>query len=104
MTINSNVLEEHYWWNILNSTEKDQVIQEIVGPRQRHEQRVLICLTSYYSTVIVVGLIGNLITIWAIKTTPDLQTPSNYFILNQAVVDLLTLVLGKYVYSTKYEK
>jgi hypothetical protein len=104
LTIDSNVLEEQFGWNLLTSTEKDQVIQEILGPRQRHEHYVLIFVTSFYSTTIVVGVIGNLITTWAIKTTPDLQTPSNYFILNLAVVDFVTLVFGKCICSTNYNK
>ena len=71
-------------------------MEELIGPMKRHNWYVLACLTSYYATIMVVGVIGNLVTIWAIKYTSDLQTTSNKFILNLAKVDLATLMFGKY--------
>ena len=90
----SNVLEEQSWFKKLNSTTKDQIFEEIIGPRQRHDDYLRSGITSYYSLIIVIGVAGNILALWVIIKSPVLQTPSNLFLFNLAIVDLITLLLG----------
>ena len=92
----SNVLQNQFWWEELNETEKHDAIEKILGPKQRHESGKLEALTTYYCGVIVVGVLGNALSAWAIASSRDLLSPQNLFIFNLAVADLMTLLLGEY--------
>lgn len=49
-----------------------------------------ICL---YSTLIVVGILGNSMVIWAVIRQPAMRTLRNVFIINLAISDLLLCLL-----------
>ena len=91
----SNVLEDQLWFKTINSTAKQQVINQIAGPKQRHENYLLTGLTVFYSTIMCAGVPANLLTMWVIRKNSDLHSPSNAFIFNLAVNDLINLAVGK---------
>ena len=91
----SNVLEEQFWWKSLNKTTQEDYLEFILGKKERYNTTALKSLTFYYLMIIFVGVIGNVLTAWVITISSALQTPSNYFLCNLAVIDLITLLLGK---------
>ena len=91
----SNVLEEQFWWKNLNETTKEEFMEFIAGKKEKFEGTTLKALTSYYLLIVLVGVIGNALTAWVISISSALQTPSNYFLCNLAVIDLITVLLGK---------
>lgn len=52
------------------------------------EQLILII----YSLIFFIGLVGNIMTIIIIKSNAHLRTPTNYYLLNLAVSDLMMLM------------
>ena len=95
----SNVLEEQLWWKRLNETAKEEYLEFILGKKEKYSSIASKALTSYYIVIIFVGMIGNVLTAWVISISPALQTPSNYFLCNLAIVDIVTLLLGKYLFT-----
>ena len=93
----SNKLEEQLWWKHLNHTTKEEYLEFILGKKEKYSSIAGKALTSYYIIIIFVGMIGNVLTAWVITISPALQTPSNYFLCNLAIVDIVTLLLGKYL-------
>ena len=92
----SHVLEEQSWWKPLNHTTKEEYLEFILGKKEKYSSIAGKALTSYYIVIVFVGVIGNVLTAWVISISPALQTPSNYFLCNLAIVDIVTLLLGKY--------
>ena len=77
---------------------KEQYLKFILGNKERYGGTTLLALTSYYLLIIFVGAIGNVLAGWVITISSALQTPSNYFLCNLAVIDLITLLLGKWYF------
>ena len=98
----SNVLEEQFWWKNLNETTKEEFMEFIAGKKEKFEGTTLKALTSYYLLIVLVGVIGNALTAWVISISSALQTPSNYFLCNLAVIDLITVLLGKLYFLCFY--
>ena len=82
----------------MNKTAKEEYLEFILGKKEKYSSIASKALTSYYIVIIFVGMIGNVLTAWVISISPALQTPSNYFLCNLAIVDIVTLLLGKYFY------
>ena len=82
----------------MNETAKEEYLEFILGKKEKYSSIASKALTSYYIVIIFVGMIGNVLTAWVISISPALQTPSNYFLCNLAIVDIVTLLLGKYFY------
>ena len=81
----------------MNETAKEEYLEFILGKKEKYSSIASEALTSYYIVIIFVGMIGNVLTAWVISISPALQTPSNYFLCNLAIVDIVTLLLGKYL-------
>ena len=45
-----------------------------------------------YAVILIIGLVGNIMTIIIIKSNTHLRTPTNYYLLNLAVSDLMMLM------------
>ena len=90
------MLEDQPEWINLTLEQKHDAIVALVGPKQRHSLAKVYVLTTYYGCLILVGVFGNLLTSWVISKSLVLQTPPNFYIFNLAIVDLITLLLGKY--------
>ena len=99
MPFYSNVLEEQFWWKSLNKTSQEDYLEFLLGKKERYNSIALNSLTIYYLFIIFLGVIGNVLTAWVITISAALQTPSNYFLCNLAVIDLVTLLLGKYSFQ-----
>ena len=80
----------------MNHTTKEEYLEFILGKKEKYSSIAGKALTSYYIVIVFVGVIGNVLTAWVISISPALQTPSNYFLCNLAIVDIVTLLLGKY--------
>ena len=65
-----------------------------LGPRQQFDERLRIFLTVLYSTILLTGICGNLLTIFIIIRNRSLHNTTNIYILNLSVSDLTTLVAG----------
>ena len=53
-------------------------------------------LTLFYVVLILLGLPGNLMTCIIIWCNSNIITPTNCFLLNLAIVDIITLITGKW--------
>lgn len=84
--------------NCSNITYSDENITEFVF--QTMGQR---CLTPtvavvtlvLYSMILFLGFFGNLITVIVIVKNSSMHTATNYYLLNLALADILSLILGK---------
>ena len=90
-------MEEQFWWKSLNKSTQEDYMEYLLGKKERYDSIALNSLTIYYLFLILVGVIGNVLTAWVITISAALQTPSNYFLCNLAIIDLVTLFLGKYL-------
>ena len=53
-------------------------------------------LTVYYVALLIVGVPGNFLTCaFTVEKTSRKMSPTNCFLLNLAIVDLLTLIIGE---------
>ena len=99
-----SVIFRHLWrgcsWANLSQSEQKHYLEVSQGPQQRFTKGKALSLTIYYSAILAVGVPGNLLTCFIIATNSYMRTPPNFFLFNLAVVDLLTLVIGKCQIST----
>lgn len=58
-----------------------------------------ITFSVLYSMIVIVGVIGNSMVITVVRTTRSMHTTTNYFLMNLAVADLLTLLLCPGIYD-----
>ena len=78
-------------WNDLSVKQKQKYLELNQGPRQRFSKIQAIPITIYYGALLAVGVPGNLLTCLIITTNSYMRTPPNFFLLNLAATDLLTL-------------
>ena len=64
------------------------------GDPQRYNYSVTTILGVYYAVLLVIGIPGNILTGLVILTNSHMQTAPNMYILNLAIVDVLTLAIG----------
>ena len=78
-----------------NLTES-QYLDRILGPRYL-PMRLVIPLTLAYVTIFVTGVVGNVITCTVIVKNTTMHTPTNYYLFNLAISDLILLTLGMFL-------
>ena len=101
--LNNTIITENYPniqlmyppWNNLNKTEKEKFLQLAQGPSRRHSEGSSIGLSIYYIILLCFGIPGNFVTCCVILTNSYMRTAPNFFLLNIAIADLFTLILGK---------
>ena len=81
-------------WTELNQTEKDAYILRRYGPKQ-YEQNTAVPMTVFYLVLFVAGVPGNLLTCLIILWNSYMRAPPNFFLFNLAIVDIITLTMGK---------
>ena len=54
----------------------------------------MIILGLYYGVLLVIGIPGNILTALVILTNSHMHTAPNMYILNLAIVDVVTLAIG----------
>ncbi|XP_076640709.1 neuropeptides capa receptor [Halictus rubicundus] len=77
-------------YELLNETE---YLEEMLGDKQL-SWRLLVPVTVVYVVILTAGIVGNLATCIVIYRQPNMQTPTNYYLFNLAVSDLLFLLCG----------
>ena len=70
-------------------------LEEVIGPQKKYGKSKIWIPTIFYSAVSILGIPGNILTCMTILTNSYMRTAPNYFILNLAVTDLITLAGGK---------
>ncbi|KOX70895.1 Neuropeptides capa receptor [Melipona quadrifasciata] len=76
-----------------NVSDELEYLEKILGPKYLPLTLVM-PVTLTYVIIFVTGFIGNVITCIVIWRNPTMQTPTNYYLFNLAVSDLLLLILG----------
>ena len=82
-------------WITFTSEEKDAFLEEVIGPQRKYGKNKIWIPTIFYSTVSILGIPGNILTCMTIITNSYMRTTPNFFILNLAITDLITLLGGK---------
>ena len=82
-------------WINFTSEEKDEFLEEVIGPQRKYGKNKIWIPTIFYSIVSILGIPGNILTCMTIITNSYMRTTSNFFILNLAFTDLITLLGGK---------
>jgi hypothetical protein len=54
---------------------------------------VAVLLILAYGLVFLIGVVGNSFVVAVVARSPRMKTPTNFFIVNLALADLLVLVL-----------
>lgn len=68
-----------------------------LGDRYINTEAV-IGLTFLYSLIFVTGVVGNMCTCFVISRNKKMHTATNYYLFSLAISDVVTLILGKYVF------
>lgn len=85
----------------MNRTETQLYIEALLGPQRSLSLSWLIPLTVVYIIILIIGVIGNVITILVIFRFRYMQTITNLYLCNLAITDLITLICGEYSYYTQ---
>ena len=75
--------------------EKDVYLEEVIGPQKKYGKHKIWIPTIFYSVVSILGVPGNILTCTTILANSYMRTVPNFFILNLAITDLITLLGGK---------
>ena len=84
------------WKNIPREQKRIYLSKELGHP-QRYSHAVTMSLVVYYGGLLLLGIPGNVLTCLIILTNPYMRTAPNIYLLNLAVVDLVTLTMSKYL-------
>ena len=90
-----NITTKQLPWRILPQQFKDKYIEHFQGESNVLNYEAQIGVTVFYVLLLLVGLPGNIMTCIIIWYNSTSITPTNCFLLNLAVVDIITLVTGK---------
>ena len=90
-------------WNQLNKTEKNKFLQLAQGSSRRYGDGPSTGLTFYFFILLCLGVPGNLLTCCIILSYSYMRTAPNLFLLNIAIADIFTLLLGKFFNSQYLE-
>ncbi|KAK3885890.1 hypothetical protein Pcinc_009908 [Petrolisthes cinctipes] len=71
----------------------DDYIQTRLGPK-RLPYHILLPVTVLYCVIALGGLVGNALTCLVVAKNTSMRTSTNYYLVNLAVADLLTLILA----------
>ena len=82
-------------WDKLNKTEKNKFLQLAQGSSRRYGDGPSTGLTFYFFILLCLGVPGNLVTCCIILSYSYMRTAPNLFLLNIAIADIFTLILGK---------
>ena len=82
-------------WKSLTAEEKNDILNITLGDPHRYDYGITMGLTTYYGVLLTVGIPGNGLTLLIILTNSYMRTAPNFFLLNIAVADLVTLIMGK---------
>ena len=86
-------------WDNLTNDEQKRFLELELGKSQRYNATLTAFLSSYYGTLLLVGVPGNILTCLIILTNPYMRTAPNIFLFNLAVVDLVTLTMSKLFFN-----
>ena len=81
-------------WSDLNQTEKDDYFFRHRYPK-RYDKDTALPMTVFYGVLFILGVPGNLLTCFIILLNSYMKAPPNYFLFNLAIVDIITLTMGK---------
>ena len=84
-------------WTNLTDNEQKRFLELELGPTARYNKTMSAFLSTYYGSLLLVGVPGNGLTCLIILTNSYMRTAPNIFLFNLAVVDLLTLTTSKYI-------
>ena len=86
----------HYQsWTNMPQEQKSFYLSQELGHPQRYSHAVTMALAVYYGGLLLLGIPGNVLTCLIILTNPYMRTAPNIYLLNLAVVDLVTLTMSK---------
>jgi hypothetical protein len=86
----------------MNRTATLQYIEDLLGPQRALTLSWLIPLTTVYILILILGVVGNVVTILVILRFRYMQTITNLYLCNLAITDLITLICGKFHDSYLY--
>ena len=84
-------------WENIPKEQKSIYLSQELGHPQRYSDATVMSLVVYYGGLLLLGIPGNLLTCLIILTNPYMRTAPNIYLLNLAVVDLVTLTMSKYL-------
>ena len=84
-------------WENLTYNEQTRFLELELGPTNRYNKTMSAFLTTYYGSLLMVGVPGNGLTCLIILTNSYMRTAPNIFLFNLAVVDLVTLTMSKFI-------
>ena len=82
-------------WANLTSDTQETLLNMVQGPSHKYGFKALFALATYYTIILVVGVLGNGLICLIIATNSYMRTAPNIFLLNIALADLITLVTSK---------
>ena len=86
-------------WKALTAREKQDILNLTLGDPQRYNYGITIGLTTYYGVLLSVGIPGNCLTMLIILTNSYMRTAPNFFLLNIALADFVTLIMGNSLFE-----
>ena len=78
---------------------EEEFLEKYLGPRRAQGLPETVLLTVIYCIILITGIIGNVCTCIVIYRNQYMRTATNYYLFSLAISDVLTLILGKYMYT-----
>lgn len=80
-------------WNDLPEEFKKEYISFNMGELGTNNSTATF-MSTFYGVLLLLGIPGNVMTILIIYFNSNMRTPTDFFLLNLAVTDLITLTTG----------
>ena len=82
------------WDQLMNQTEKEKeyILRKYGSPFNKD---TALPMTVFYSVLLLAGVPGNFLTCFIILLNSYMKAPPNLFLFNLAIVDIMTLTMGK---------
>ena len=82
-------------WDNLTKEEQEAFLNLTLGSPLKYGSKGTYGLGAYYSTLLFVGIPGNVLTCLIILTNSYMRTAPNFFLFNIALADFVTLITGR---------
>lgn len=54
---------------------------------------ILVCVSILYTSIFLSGILGNSLVVFVVFMNRDMRNPTNYFLINLSIADLLVIVV-----------
>ena len=80
-------------WDIMPEEFREHYVEESLSS-EPYSLTYNTALTSMYLVILILGLMGNIMTLIVINWEKGSKSPANLFLISLALADIITLIIG----------